>query len=1713
MDKQNYSNQEPFHLINQEIEAILESPDVNIPTLQKNLERVVGEIQDFGIQADTYNRIKRILQGRCLLSEVAFDQIEGLLKPGEENQVLAILTGIHQKLEKALRLRQPMQRSEYIKSLERELQIKNIDRDLDKKELFEIFTWLEIVARKKTQDLSGQKKIEFEDVILNNQIFPESSSQPLVLDEKINNFLVLGVIGAGKTTLFKFLIQAHFSKNLGNYLGKEFNRIEGVYSQDQKRLPVLITAEDFYEQAEAIGLFDDTSSNPYLLPCLKKITETESFKFDFFIDGLDQITSREERRKILRVIDQISKNPNLRFIVASRFTTETEDEHLNKNFLYTKIEGISENEKSKFVKNYLFGTTFGSSKKPISEDQIEPLLHVIKNIDSPVSALTRTAGLLVNICMAFKTELACLKNPNDINQINKFIQNWTISKVFKEAVKHIVDSREQPILKDRVNILNQIAYEVFLKKGVLGADLSKDDLTQTIRKLELDNPEGVLEAMLALNLILEKSDGSFEFVHNLYEAYFLAEYLFSLGDKAKEDIFKVRAEKDYFYNSDFQQVLKFYVSMLDAEAGRLFLNQIAFIGNIPSVDSAQGGNFLDSLDKRGLIAAINLKKYSLLKNDSDFLVKDFKELLFSQDLEEDFKVRILKSAILHLREEAYPLIDCFLNQENHDKAKMSVLKYYIYICQKGSIPRVQTFLNDPNQNNTEIKIKIIKSALRYVGEDALTLLTEFIGEIQEKDKKNRLMKYALRQLGSEAFTLIDKFQEESEQVKIIQYALMDFKSNALDLVRKFLNSTKNNPDNPHGIRVIECAIKYLPYADIPNLLETELVKFKNNQSVINVLKTLIRYKKEESLLFVKDILSKLEISDEIKTRVIVFVLYLLPEVASDLVKFFFKFAKDKTSILDVIKSAFKYLDTNAFELILSFYSVSPSEHKDEILSDMINYAASNIEKKILPVLERSNKNYAKKGLSSKIIHYRCAELRNAITSEEKFNLLTASLDDMNKVVFPTLKKLLSQEKENINRQASPSENLCIKNNTGIERVLKNSFKSATNDNIVDKAKVALKIFRMQSFLSVKVLCTDERFSEENRFKIVEYMIKYLELQSESFAFVLDFVRDSKAEEQVRLLQYTVDYLKEDSNKLVLDFLLSTSVLTENKLRILEYVLFEFSNKELAMELVEKYLEFSNDEEDKIQLIKFVLYELKGSNFENLAVKLSEKYFQSEKHNLQSKIRIIQFILYALDDSYKDLIIGFTKNLQNEDKLKILRSVLKHDSTLMTDLFVEMGDQGSVQFKFQVREMLHFYYSKDEFPQYDYIPGVLPENSLFGLLVKDEEYGEELRNWQEDGYYDLTQYNFLHKWNALSNHKEKFEFYLQTKRILEILIGSDAKSGILIKYEGNFVDSSVRKKIVELQEYLCQTFENTTEFLCVQWFFSGEIKKVQSPEYFDKYFYIDFIRGASDLENLSPEERGREEDKSKNLLKEVYSLNKKRFGFDFENEAGKTDNDITLLDSGRNNITVITIKGTSLVVAYYIGGIKDKEFFIDFIASEPLLEGFGLGTKLIEDLLEDKLGKWGCEYIRVDSVNPLGRENHWYFRDLGAESRRILKRNEEIIKDIDYYKEIPQRFSLIITKENFKNAKERLEYYFKNFRRASLEEFNFNQNQYIIVSLENVDDFNAISQEKLSEVKTQITNFETQANLLFNAGYKIVGCKFSQENPKRREGYIFVKEVS
>ena len=345
--------------------------------------------------------------------------------------------------------------------------------------------------------------------------------------QESDNAWIYGYGGIGKSTMLKYFF---------------LKEIEKATSNNNQRIPIYIELRKYnfdskkrreflnfiYEEAKVLGFDLDFKYFKYM---------AKKGRFIFLLDAFDEVASNNMEQAATEIEELATKYSNSPILVTSR---KLPFNHINNASLFHPYQtnGLSKNEAIALIKRI--------SRLPESEPREEVFERFIKSLEEQL--YNEYQSFAENPILLFLMLQMFQRNANFPTEKATFIKN-SYRLLYKEHdhSKLVAMKRQFKTDLSESTMLRVISYLCFLTYfenngeklefteseilSLLDRVLNHEDSSST-------RAEDLLADLITRLCIIHKEGRSYYFVHNIFQEFYAANYLYELYDESQEQFFK-----------------------------------------------------------------------------------------------------------------------------------------------------------------------------------------------------------------------------------------------------------------------------------------------------------------------------------------------------------------------------------------------------------------------------------------------------------------------------------------------------------------------------------------------------------------------------------------------------------------------------------------------------------------------------------------------------------------------------------------------------------------------------------------------------------------------------------------------------------------------------------------------------------------------------------------------------------------------------------------------------------------------------------------------------------------------------------------------------------------------------------------------------------------------------------------------------------------------
>lgn len=359
---------------------------------------------------------------------------------------------------------------------------------------------------------------------------PVRKNMETVFKNCLVNLIILGDLGAGKTTLVKKLCQSIFLKD-GTYY-KQLNfpilirlrEINGYHSEINSLIFFEFILNRLGFVLREFSKDDIKEKNSYVTNLKKYICDfLEDINVLLLLDGFDEINDIQVRKILVEDIELISTS-----FVKSKILVTSRTAEFNYDISNTQTYEIAPLDNSQidiFINHYI-------------KDLAEATKFKKELLASPYFDTSRKPLALAHLCAIYERYHNLPPKPKSVYKkiVGLYIEEWDSQRRIDRVKKGITASEYNNLSNDRkFEFLTKFAYLLTTEFGSTTI-FTENDITKCYNSLfeEFDLPAKqskliVKEIEGHSGLILQSSNETFEFSHKSIHEYLTAEYVSRMG--------------------------------------------------------------------------------------------------------------------------------------------------------------------------------------------------------------------------------------------------------------------------------------------------------------------------------------------------------------------------------------------------------------------------------------------------------------------------------------------------------------------------------------------------------------------------------------------------------------------------------------------------------------------------------------------------------------------------------------------------------------------------------------------------------------------------------------------------------------------------------------------------------------------------------------------------------------------------------------------------------------------------------------------------------------------------------------------------------------------------------------------------------------------------------------------------------------------------------
>ena len=383
--------------------------------------------------------------------------------------------------------------------------------------------------------------------------------------EKSNNAWIYGYGGIGKSTMLKYFF---------------LKEIEKATSNNNQRIPIYIELRKYnfdskkrreflnfiYEEAKVLGFDLEFKYFEYM---------AKKGRFIFLLDAFDEIASNNMEQAAMEIEELATKYSDNPILVTSRKLLFN---HINNASLFHPYQtnGLSKDEAIALIKRI--------STLPESEPREEVFERFIKSLEEQL--YDEYQSFAENPILLFLMLQMFQRNANFPTEKATFIKN-SYRLLYKEHdhSKLVAMKRQFKTDLSESTMLRVISYLCFLtyfENNGGKAEFTESEILSLLDRvlnnegLSLTRAEDFLADLITCLCIIHKEGRSYYFVHNIFQEFYAANYLYDLDNEVQEQFFKNNFLAEDMNHRLIETTIEYYAE-LDKEFNKKKLNYNIFL--------------------------------------------------------------------------------------------------------------------------------------------------------------------------------------------------------------------------------------------------------------------------------------------------------------------------------------------------------------------------------------------------------------------------------------------------------------------------------------------------------------------------------------------------------------------------------------------------------------------------------------------------------------------------------------------------------------------------------------------------------------------------------------------------------------------------------------------------------------------------------------------------------------------------------------------------------------------------------------------------------------------------------------------------------------------------------------------------------------------------------------------------------------------------------
>lgn len=402
--------------------------------------------------------------------------------------------------------------------------------------------------------------------------------------EKSNNAWIYGYGGIGKSTMLKYFF---------------LKEIEKATSNNNQRIPIYIELRKYnfdskkrreflnfiYEEAKVLGFDLDFKYFEYM---------AKKGRFIFLLDAFDEVASNNMEQAATEIEELATKYSNNPILVTSR---KLPFNHINNASLFHPYQtnGLSKDEAIALISRI--------SKLPIAQQKNEVFERFINSLE--VELYDEYLSFAENPILLFLMLQMFERNASFPTEKATFIKD-SYRLLYKEHdhSKLVALTREFKTDLPESTMMRVISYLCFLtyfENNGGKSEFTESEILSLLDRvlnnegLSLTRAEDLLADLITRLCIIHKEGRSYYFVHNIFQEFYAANYLYELYDESQEQFFKTAFLAENMNSRLIETTIEYYAE-LDKEFNKKKLKYNIFLPVLEELKRRNEGRDFVELD-------------------------------------------------------------------------------------------------------------------------------------------------------------------------------------------------------------------------------------------------------------------------------------------------------------------------------------------------------------------------------------------------------------------------------------------------------------------------------------------------------------------------------------------------------------------------------------------------------------------------------------------------------------------------------------------------------------------------------------------------------------------------------------------------------------------------------------------------------------------------------------------------------------------------------------------------------------------------------------------------------------------------------------------------------------------------------------------------------------------------------------------------------------